>query len=103
MRAQMYDGLPANLQQQLHIRLRLLSSLLPPYGEALSVGSACSGSETMLPSLERLLDVVGEARSQTPLRVDHRFRCENEDFKQEWIEKKNFAPPHILRDIGELG
>ena len=56
----------------------------------------------MIVSLQRLLDVVAEARdSVTALTLDHKFSCEIEPFKQDWIVQ-NFNPPLLFSDIGEL-
>ena len=66
----------------------------------LTLGTACSGSElylTALPHLEREIS----SRLGRSFRFEHRWSCEIDPTKRQWIVD-NFAPPKLFGDITRL-
>lgn len=69
----------------------------------LKVATMCSGTESPLLALDMLSNAIEDfGDGKGGLAVEHVFSCEIEPYKQAYIER-NFSPPHLFRDIRELG
>ena len=66
----------------------------------ITIGTACSGSEFYLTALPLLAKEIG-ARLRRPVLFDHRWSCEIDANKRQWIVD-NFAPPRLFADVTKL-
>ena len=63
---------------------------------ALTLGTACSGSDVVAPTLT-LIAAFWHQQFALPIDFDHRFSCEVVPEKREWIQA-HFTVPHIFPD-----
>ena len=66
----------------------------------IKVGTACSGSEIYLTAMPLLAAEIA-TRLRRPVHFDHRWSCELDANKRQWIAD-NFAPPRLFADITAL-
>ena len=66
----------------------------------ITMGTACSGSEFYLTALPFLEQEISQ-RLQRLVRFDHRWSCEIDPRKRQWI-MDNFAPPKLFADLTQL-
>ena len=72
-------------------------------GRPVRVATMCSGTESPVLALQMKSRALAQRAPGAPeLRIEHVFSCEIEPFKQAYIER-NFSPPLLFRNIGELG
>ena len=66
----------------------------------INVGTACSGSEFYLTALPHLEEELSK-RLHRRIRFDHRWSCELDPQKRQWIVD-NFAPQKLFADLTQL-
>ena len=69
-------------------------------GKKVVLGTICSGTEAPMFALEEWQRVASSRGNK--FEVDHRFSCEIEPYKQEYIAR-NFDPANVFRDAETMG
>ena len=107
----MFDGLPDEKKSKVGQNFYCLKDMFAE--PALSVGTACSGTDVVFPMITRLSEILTDWSKQSRstfspdipeelFSIKHAFSCEIVPWKQDFISQ-NFQPVHLFRDIMVLG
>ena len=78
-----------------------LVAMVAATGDALLIGSACSGSDVTNHALQCLID-EWSTMFGIVLKVRHVFSCEIVDWKRDFLEE-HWSPEHMFTDVSFLG
>ena len=81
--------------------LRRYASKQPSGPITITMGTACAGSEFYLAAFPFFGKRELSKRLHRHFRFDHRWSCELDPMKRQWI-MDNFAPPKLFADLKEL-